>query len=91
MKQGQIRHLVDITFSQENNILYVAKYDHQLLIYCNVVEWIRLLFQNGLEANIKLLLSGEVHIRKGSYFVGLFEEGSGKSQGLPYLGIRKIH
>ena len=69
----------------------MAKYDHQLLIYCNVVEWIRIFFQNGLEANIKLLLRGKVHIRKGTYFVGLFEEGSGKSQGLPYLGIRKIH
>ena len=67
----------------------MAKYDHQLLIYCNVVG--RIFFQNGLEANIKLLLSGKVRIRKGTYFVGLFEEGSGKSQGLPYLGIRKIH
>ena len=69
----------------------MSKYVHQLLIYCNVVGWIRISFQNGLEANIKLLLSGKVHIRKGTYFVGLFEEGSGKSPGLPYLGIRKIH
>ena len=69
----------------------MGKYVQQLLIYCNVVGWIRIFFQNGLEANIKLLLSGKVHIRKGKYFVGLFEEGSGKSQGLPYLGILKIH
>ena len=27
-------------------------------------------------------------IQKSTYFVGLFEEGSGNSQGLPYLGIR---
>ena len=27
-------------------------------------------------------------IRNGTYFVGLSEEGSGKPQVLPYLGIR---